>query len=252
MRHPFDLTGRTILVTGASSGLGRATAIGLSQLGARLIIVARNVERLQATLCQLHGDDNAPEIVNLSQYEALPDWMRGVAQRYGKIDAVAHCAGLQITAPLKVIEAASTEELWRTNVSASLWLAKAFRQRGVNNSGGALVYLASAVGLVGQPALSAYSASKGALIAMARSLALELAREGIRVNCVAPGYIKTEMTAEFAAMVSEEHLKKMEADYPLGFGQATDVANAVAYLVSPAARWITGTTLVVDGGYTAH
>jgi NAD(P)-dependent dehydrogenase (short-subunit alcohol dehydrogenase family) len=252
MLNPLDMTGRTILVTGASSGIGRETAILLSRLGARVILVARNRERLEATQARLEGTVHVIEAYDLAAYEEIPDWIRRLASAHGRLDGLVHCAGLHAAAPLKVLDPAQVEPLWRVNVSASLWLAKGFRQRTVCNSGGALVFLASAAGLVGQPAIAAYSASKGAVIALTRSLAMELAREGIRVNCVAPGFVKTEMATEFSQGLTPEYLAAIEREHPLGFGEPADVVYAVAYLLSSAARWVTGTTLVVDGGYTAH
>ena len=252
MLSPFDLTARTIMVTGASSGLGRETAILLSQLGARLILVARNRERLESTRGALSGDNHVTSIFDLSAYEGIPTWLRDLAKQHGSIDGLVHSAGLHVGLPLKVLEPAHVEQLWRVNVSASLWLAKGYRQRGVNNNGGSIVFLASVAGLVGQPVLSVYSASKGAVISLTRSLAMELARERIRVNCVAPGSIRGEMFDEFAKGLTAEYLAAIERDHPMGIGEPSDVANAIAYLLSPAAKWITGTTLVVDGGYTAH
>jgi NAD(P)-dependent dehydrogenase (short-subunit alcohol dehydrogenase family) len=153
---------------------------------------------------------------------------------------------------VNVLDAAHVEALWRVNVFASLWLAKGFRQRGVSNSGGAIVLVSCAVGLIGQSGLCAYSASKGAIISLTRSLAMELVREKIRVNCVVPGNLKTLMTDVTGPVPIAEDFAAVETNHPLGFGEPIDVAHAVAYLMSPAAKWITGTTLVVDGGYTAH
>jgi len=250
--NPLDMAGRTILVTGASSGIGRESAILLSRLGARVILVARSCQKLEQTLRRLEGTGHAIEQFDLSQYEVIPQWMRSLAGTHGLLDGLVHSAGVQITAPLKTLDARQVETMWRINVTAGIWLAKGFRQRGVNIRGGSIVLLSSAAANIGIPALSAYSASKGAVIASTRSLAMELVREGIRVNCVAPGYVKTEMTNESAEALTEERLAEIEGNHPLGLGEPIDVANSVAFLLSPASRWITGSTLVVDGGLTAH
>ena len=251
MLNPLDMTGRTILVTGASSGIGRETAILLSRLGARVILVSRSREKLERTLLQLEGAGHAVEPLDLTEYEVIPQRMRGWAEAYGPLDGLVHSAGIQITIPLKALDASQVENLWKLNVSASLWLAKGYRQRGLNR-GGSVVFLSSAAGLVGSAALSAYSASKGAVISLTRSLAMELCRESIRVNCIAPAMVKTEMHDDFVKGLTPELLEAIKKTHPLGVGEPIDVANAAAYLLSPAAKWITGTTLVVDGGCTAQ
>lgn len=252
MLNPLDLTGKTVLVTGASSGIGRDSAIQLSKLGAKVILVARTAHKLEETHQHLAGSGHAIEVYDLAEYEQIPVWMRAVASRHGSLDGLVHSAGLQITAPLKVLDASRVEQLWRINVSASLWLAKGFRQKGVGNSGGSIVLLSSAIALVAGTGLSAYSASKGAVVALVRSLAVELARENIRVNCVAPGLVKTEMFNEFAAQVPPEALSALEAKYLLGFGETSDVSNSISFLLAGTSRWITGSTLVVDGGLTVQ
>lgn len=252
MLNPLDLTGRTILVTGASSGIGRATSLLISRLGARVILVARNRERLEETQRSLEGIGHAVEVCDLGGYEGLPEWIRGLVVRHGPLDGLVHSAGIQITAPLKTMEAEACEALWRINVMASLWLAKGYRHPTVNRSGGSLVFVSSIAGIVGQPAIAAYSASKAAVIGLTRSVALELARQHIRVNCIAPAHVETRMSQEFGAGLTEEQFADVKKEHPLGVGQALDVANAAAFLLSSAARWITGSVLVVDGGYTAH
>jgi len=142
--------------------------------------------------------------------------------------------------------------MWKVNVSAALCLAKGFRQRNVHNGGGGIVFLSSAIALVGGIGLAAYSASKGAILALTRSLAVELLREKIRVNCIAPGLIKTEMFDEFSSQLTPENLDALRKAYLLDFGDVGDVGVAAAYLLSDAARWTTGSALVVDGGLTSQ
>lgn len=250
--NPLDFSGKTILLIGASSGIGRTTSILLSRLGARVILVARNRERLESAQKELTGNGHMIDVFDVNNYEGIPGWILKLSRLHGAFDGVFNCAGRYLVSPLRVLEEEQTEALWRVNVFSNLWLAKGFRQRGVNNAGGSLVLVSSAGGLVGQPVISAYSASKGAIISLTRSLAMELAREKIRVNCLAPGITKTNMAPESGPNLSNENLAAIEKEHPLGFGEPIDVAHAAVYLLSPAAKWITGTTLVVDGGYTAH
>lgn len=252
MINPMDLKDRTILVTGASSGIGRETAILLSQLGAHLILVGRNLEQLSKTLFSLEGTAHQVYAFDLSAVDEIPRWMKEVISASGPLYGLVHSAGVQFTRPLRIMSSESIEELMRINVTASIFLAKAFRQKEVSVDSGSIVYLSSVMGLVGQSGQSAYSASKGALVTLTKSLALELSRENIRVNCVAPAMVNTEMTEKMLELLTPEQIKQIEIMHPLGIGRPRDVANAIAFLIADTGRWITGTTLVVDGGYTAH
>ena len=252
MLNPMDLSGRVILVTGASSGIGRRTSILLSRLGAKLVLVGRNTERLQETAEQLDGATNRVEAFDLEQVDTIPDWMRKLAQQDGQLSGLVHCAGVHLARPLRFLDVNALDKLMRVNFVSGVQLVKGFRQKGVHASTGSVVLLTSVMALVGQPGVSAYCASKGALTAIARSLALELAAEGIRVNCVAPGMVESEMTAQLERSLTEEQFAAVRSMHPLGIGHADDVAHAIAFLLADTGRWITGTTLVVDGGYTAH
>jgi NAD(P)-dependent dehydrogenase (short-subunit alcohol dehydrogenase family) len=252
MINPLDLTGRTILVTGASSGIGRATAVLLSRLGAKVVLNGRNEERLRDTLAGMEGDGHLIEPRDLNETETLTAWLQAVASRSGPLDGLVHSAGLHITVPIRFHDTKKAESLLRVNVLAAMGLVKGLCRKGVCAGGASTVLIASIMGLVGQSGVSAYAASKGALIALARSLAVELAGEGIRVNCVAPGHVRTEMAEKVRQLLTSEQMTAIEKMHPLGLGEPLDVANAIAFLLSPASRWITGTTLVVDGGYTAH
>jgi NAD(P)-dependent dehydrogenase (short-subunit alcohol dehydrogenase family) len=249
--NPMDLTGRTILVTGASSGIGRETALLLSQLNARLILVARNRDRLERTQAELEGAGHRVEPFDVTALDAVPGWIKDLASRSGPLHGVVHSAGVYGVFPLRILTASKLEEILRVNLSAALMLAKGFRQKGCHADGGSLVLLSSVAGLVGHAGLSAYAASKSALFGATKSLAMELAREGIRVNCVAPGLVATEMSAQVEAQTPGE-ITAVESAHPLGVGRPRDVANGIAFLLSDAARWITGATITIDGGYTAH
>jgi len=252
MIEPLNQTGRVILVTGASSGIGQATAIFLSQLGARVVLIARRKEGLTAALTQLEGADHRLEPFDLSDVEAIPNLLKKLSSEVGPISGLVHCAGAQVIQPLRILSTKEVEGIFRINVTAALMLAKGFRQKGVHTPSAAIVFVSSVMGLVGAPGRAAYCGSKGALQAAARSLALELAPEGIRVNCVAPGYVRTPMLEHAEAVISAEGMRRVEEMHPLGFGEARDVAQAIGFLLSDASRWITGSTLSVDGGYTAH
>ena len=252
MTQPLDMSGRTVMVTGASAGIGRDVAILLGELGARVILVGRNQDRLNAALAKLSGNGHLVEAFDLNQLDEIPGWLKRLAEKCGELGGVVHCAGVQQTMPLRATTVRAAEDLMRVNVLAALMLAKGLRQKGVRSADASLVLVASVMGLVGAPGRAVYCASKGAIISMTRALALELAAEKIRVNCVAPAFVKTEMLDELKAVAGAEQMAAVEARHPLGFGEPRDVSHSIAFLLSPASRWITGSTLTVDGGYTAQ
>ena len=248
----LGLEGRRILVTGASSGIGRATAIEASRNGAILALSGRRDDALAETLAKLEGTGHVTHPYDLSDLDGIPDLVQRVADDLGGIDGIVHAAGIHSARPLRTIDAAHLDDVLRTNVSTAILIAKGFRSKRVARVDGSLVLLSSAVATRGQTGVAAYAASKGAISAVTKSLASELLRDRIRVNCVEPGIVNTPLTTTLAASVGEAGWAAIEADHPMGIGEPTDVAHAILYLLSSASRWVTGISLPVDGGMSAR
>ncbi len=189
---------------------------------------------------------------DLADVEGISAMMRQVAETFSGLDSLVHAAGEHTMVPLRAIALADVRSIFEANVVTAFMLAKAFRHKMVRKESASLVMLSSAAGVAGQPGISAYSATKGAIASLTRALAIELASENVRVNCVSPGVVATSMSEKIHEQVGTEAWEKICQAHPLGLGEAVDVANAILYLVSPASRWVTGTALVVDGGYTAQ
>lgn len=249
--NPFSMMGKHILVTGASSGIGREVAIWLSKQGAKITLVARDTNRLESTLSLLAGTEHTIEVVDFLGGTDISQWMKGIVKKASPFDGLVHAAGVQMPMPIRAMGLAHWERIMATNVTSGFSLIKAFRQKGVCHSGSSIVLISSVMAQAGEPALLGYCASKGAVEAMVRAAAVELAREGIRVNAIAPGVVQTELVDTLQELVGVDSMKAIEQRHPLGFGKAEDVAYAVNYLLSSASRWVTGTSLVVDGGYLA-
>lgn len=251
LQNPFSIEGRIILVTGASSGIGRQVAIWLSTQGAKIILVARNAARLNETLKSMQGGDHIIEPFDFLDDADVSVWLKSISKKIGLLDGLVHAAGIQDPKPIRASNTRHWETLMATNVTSAFSLIKAFRQKGVCSQESSIVLLSSVMAKVGQPALLSYCASKGAIESMVHAAALELAREGIRVNAVAPGVVKTEMLESLESLIGGNSMQEIEKKHPLGLGNPLDVAYAINYLLSPASRWVTGTSLVVDGGYLA-
>jgi NAD(P)-dependent dehydrogenase (short-subunit alcohol dehydrogenase family) len=169
----------------------------------------------------------------------------------GKFDGLVNAAGISTTRPFKMVTVDKLETFINTNVVSTFNLTRYFLKPEFVNKGASIVFISSIMGVVGEIGKSLYSISKGAIISGARSLALELASKRIRVNCVSPGLVATPMSEKAVYSQDEEALKKIVDMHPLGLGHPEDVANACIYLLSDAGRWITGTNIILDGGYTA-
>jgi len=251
--NPLDLNGRTVLVTGASSGIGREVAILLSQLNARVVLTGRNEQRLEETHASLTGEGHRAIMFDLSQTDDIPKWIQTLVSDTGPLYGIVHAAGKQSAIPIRFANEKRVDDLVRTNLYSAIMLARGFAQKGCHTAeGGSVVFVSSVMAFTGKPAISVYGATKGALTAFVKSLAVELAPERIRVNCLAPGFVQTEMLDQLRDLLTEEQMQALEAAHPLGFGTPRDVAHAAAFLLADTGRWVTGSTLVLDGGYSAQ
>ena len=253
MHNPMQMSGRTVLVTGASAGIGRCTAVLLSQLGARVVLLARSQPRLEQTAALLEGSGHLVVAFDLAGLDAIPRCLGDLVTQTGPLDGLVHCAGMGSLMPLRALTMQHLDAVMRVNFHAAVALTTTLCRKRMRQAHASVVLVASVAGLLGVPARSAYGASKGALIAFARSAALEMAKTGLRINCVAPAFVKTEMYEGSLSALTPEQLEKLiEATQPLGLGDPIDVANAIAFLLADTGRWITGSVLAVDGGYTAQ
>lgn len=251
--NPMDVSGRRYLVTGAGSGIGRAVARLLDGLGADLGLVDLDPEGLEQTAKQLSSTRHRTFIFDLRRVDEIGGLVTKVVAEVGTLHGLVHAAGIQHVTPARVLEPAVWREIFAVNTEAGLAAAKTFHsKRTYAGDHGSVVFISSVMGLVGTPGAIAYSMSKSALHGITKSLALEFAARKIRVNCVAPSFVRTALFERTQRLWDDEQRKQVERQHPLGFGEPEDVANAVAFLLADTGRWITGTALVVDGGYLAQ
>ena len=246
--NPFSLDGKTIVVTGASSGIGKQCAISCSQMGARIVLIARNEQRLEDTLSQMDGEGHLSASIDLTDFDVLKEKVKDIVTAVGPIDGLVNCAGVSTTLPLKLMDVQKMDYFFHTNVFSAIQLSRYFCNMGnISKDGASIIFLSSIMGLAGENGKSLYSMTKGALLSAARSLACEYARRRIRFNTISPGAILTPINQELPHMKNPEARAILEGKHLLGLGQTTDIAYACIYLLSNASRWITGQNLIVDG-----
>ena len=246
MKNPFSLEGKTILVTGASSGIGRATAIACSQMGAAVVVTGRNEQRLRETFDALEGNGHQMIVADLSndnQIDYLVDQMP-------VINGLVNNAGITETCPTQFIKRDKLNRVMEINTIAPILLTQRILKKKKLGKGGSIVFTCSISGTcvcVGGNVL--YSASKGAIHGFMKNAALDLAHKGIRVNDVCPGMIDTHILD--AGTISEEQLETEAQRYPMKrFGKPEEVAYGIIYLLSDASSFVTGSSIVIDGGFT--
>ena len=248
--NPFSLKNKTILITGASSGIGEACAIECDKHGASLLLLGRDEKRLNNTLRKLSNQGHRILSVDLINFENLANDLNMFLDGINEIDGLINSAGITSTLPFKIFKPNQLENILNINVTASFFLTKLLLPK-LSKKGASIVFLSSVMANVGEKAKTMYSISKGAVSAGSRSLALEYSSKKIRVNTVAPGIVNTPMTKNSTYKQNKELYAKTLEKYPLGFGEPSDVANVCVFLVSNASKWITGSEIVIDGGYSA-
>ena len=244
MQNPFSLQGKVVLVTGASSGIGRQTAIECSRMGASVVLSARDSERLRETLSLMEGDGHTILCADLLEQAQIENLIASVPI----LDGVVLCSGKGLTLPMQFATRDKFDDIFGTNLFAPFELVRLLYKKKKIQKQGSVVAIASLGGTqIFSGSNGVYGASKAALNSAMMFCAKEFASRKIRVNCICPGMVDTPLIHR--GTVSEEQLKENEKLYPLGrYGQPEDIAYAVVYLLSDAAAWVTGTQMVVDGG----
>jgi NAD(P)-dependent dehydrogenase (short-subunit alcohol dehydrogenase family) len=246
MTNPFSLAGKSILITGASSGIGKAIAVESSKMGARIIISGRNEERLNSTFSLLQGKGHQQIIADLQAEVSV----NTIVNNLSDIDGIVHCAGIVKPLPFQFINNSVLTEVLRVNFIAPTLLSQQIVKSKKLKKNGSIVFISSISGVIcSSKGGSIYSASKGAVNGLVKGMALDLAPRGIRVNCVLPGMIDTDFFIN--SSITEEQLGQDKKRYPLSrYGRPEEVAYAVIYLLSDASVWMTGSNIIIDGGYT--
>lgn len=241
----FSLAGRHILITGASSGIGRATAVLCAELGATLTLTGRATERLEETRQQLQGNGHTILAGDLTDAE----FRQQLVDNLNPLDGASFNAGIAELVPVRMVSEKHIDQIFSINYHAPMLLTQRLLAKKKINAGGSLVYVTARAEHIAPLATAIYSGAKAALTASVRTIALEHAKQGIRANCVSPGYVETPMLEKLQGVAA---LKDKIDLAPLGTISAEEVAHSVGYLLSPAARWVTRSTLVVDSGLSLH
>lgn len=242
--NPFSLEGKTILVTGASSGIGRETAIVCSKMGAKVITTGRNETRLIETLSQLEGVGHEYIAADIAEEEPI----NTLATECPQLDGIVHCVGVGDRTLLKTVREKDIKRVMSSNFNGPVLLQRALLKKKKVRASSSIVFIASRAPFAPTPGNGLYAASKGAIIAYAKVLGLELANQLIRVNCVCPAMVWTELVQRDAELTGVDY-HEAERSYPLKrYGQPVDVANLVVYLLSDASSWMTGSCIDITGG----
>lgn len=245
MNTPFHLTDKTFLVTGSSSGIGRQIAISITEMGGKVIITGRDENRLEETFQSLQGEGHKKIIADLNSDDQRKDLVTALPV----LNGVVHCAGFVSPYPIKFINDKKMKETFQVNYESPVLLMAGITKSQKLNKGASIVFLSSIAASHPHKGGTLYAGSKAALESFSKVLALEFYDMQIRSNCIAPAMVKTPLYEYSEQNASKETMDAHVSKYPLGVGETKDVANAAIFLLSDASRWITGTTLTLDGGF---
>tara|TARA_R110001606_G_scaffold24223_3_gene80434 strand:- start:13661 stop:14389 length:729 start_codon:yes stop_codon:yes gene_type:complete len=240
-----------ILLTGATSGIGFETLKELVNANYSIIAVGRDFSKIQDFVNQ---NISQIEMFNydLSEVDGIEQLFVSFALNNQKFDAMIHCAGVEETVPLKLYSPEKIKQIFDVNVFSGIELLRHFTKKKYSNEGASAVFISSVMGVLGQPGKVGYCATKAALIGVVKSSALEFAKRKIRVNAILPGLVETPMTEALFSKINKEQIDKITNMHPLGLGKVNDVVPAILFLISENTRWITGQSIIIDGGYSAQ
>ncbi|MBE0652645.1 MAG: SDR family oxidoreductase [Bacteroidales bacterium] len=252
--NPFSLKDKLIVVTGASSGIGRQCAVVCSHVGARVVLFGRDQERLGVTLRMMKEPErHIKYAVDLVDFRKVEEIVSELVRLMGQIDGLINCAGISTTLPFNSSTPEKMELFFKTNVIGPMNLTRqVVKPLHFSKTGGSVVFISSVMGVVGESGKVLYSLTKGALVASAKSLAVELSARNIRVNTISPGVVESPMSQQAVYSKDQESLNRIKGLHLLGLGKSEDIAHACVYILSDSGKWITGTNLIVDGGYLAR
>lgn len=243
--NPFSLNGKNILVTGASSGIGKAIVLECSRMGGRVFITGRNSEKLKDVLSSLSSEN---ENISITADLTSEDGIETIAENVDFLDGIVHCAGIGDRTLSKMIREKDIERVMDTNFNAPVLLQRALLKKKKVKKGASIVFIASRAPFAPAIGNGLYSASKGALIAYSKVLGLEMAHQKIRVNCICPAMVWTELIERDAVLTGADY-HEAEKSYPLGrYGKPEDIAYLAIYLLSDCSEWMTGSCIDVTGG----
>jgi NAD(P)-dependent dehydrogenase (short-subunit alcohol dehydrogenase family) len=253
--NPLDLSGKTIIVTGASSGIGLATSRLISALGGKVAMLSRNKEKLMAGTKGLSTGTFSLYPYDLLRVEGIPPLVDAIREDLGPISGFVHSAGDFSITPLRSFDPIDYRNLYDLHVTAFFMLAQAScSKQNICTRGASVIAVSSILSENGKEGASTYSSAKGALLSAVRSLAIEYAPKKIRFNCISPAWVNTPMLEKIKDSQTnlDTYISTLIKRHPLGLGEPIDVANSICFLLSDASRWITGTNLVLDGGYSVQ